>query len=62
MTLKIKVVGEKVVRGKNLIPSKGWRLIAPSGKGFKATLIHSMSLGGEKLAQFRVLPHPRKKK
>jgi hypothetical protein len=34
----------------------GWRLVAPSGRrGFKAVLVSTLSIGGKRVALFKVL-------
>ncbi len=58
--MKIRVAKEaRVHRGEKIRTGKGWRLVSPGkGRGFKATLITTIQAGGEKVAIFRVLPHP----
>ena len=41
---------------------KGWRLFSPGEtRGFKASLIKRIDIGGEIIAIFRVLPNPEKR-
>ena len=62
-TSKTKVAGIPVTRGANLPTGKGWRLLSPGGKTvMKAALLTKLTAGKEKLAIFRVLPNPSKKK
>jgi hypothetical protein len=58
MTRKTVVAGRKVKRGVRMRRGKGWRLEAPGGQGYKATLIERFNIGDESVAIFRVLPHP----
>jgi hypothetical protein len=49
----------KVLRGQKMKTGKGWRLASPNAtRGFKATLIKRIDVGGEIIAIFRVLPVP----
>jgi hypothetical protein len=57
-TRKTTVAGTKLKRGKRMAGGKGWRLVAPGGKGFPASLLVRKAIGGESIAIFRVLPHP----
>lgn len=58
MAKKTKLAGVEVKRGERMRKGKGWRLEAPGGQGYKATLIKRFNVGGENVAIFRVLPHP----
>jgi hypothetical protein len=52
----------KVLRGQKMKTGRGWRLISPGAtRGFKATLIKRIPVGGEIIAIFRVLPMPEKR-
>jgi len=55
---KTRVAGHSVKRGHNLPAGKGWRLVTQGGRAFKGTLLRKVSIGGETLALFRVLPKP----
>jgi hypothetical protein len=53
-----RVFGEALTdcRGTKMNDGKGWRLLSPSkGRGFKATLIKTFRVAGERVAIFRVL-------
>jgi len=55
---KTRVAGHSVKRGHNLPTGKGWRLVTQSGRAFKGTLLTKVSISGETVALFRVLPKP----
>jgi hypothetical protein len=58
MPAKLKPLS-KIPRGQKMKPGKGWRLASPGEtRGFKATLVKRIDVGGEILAIFRVLPTP----
>jgi hypothetical protein len=57
---KATTVGKKLKRGERMAKGKGWRLVGPSKKMFKASLIKRLDIGGESVAIFRVLPYPGK--
>jgi hypothetical protein len=57
-TRKTTVAGVKVNRGERMVTGKGWKLVAPGGRAFKATLVRRFGIGVESVAVFRVLPHP----
>ena len=57
---KATVAGTKLKRGERMIKGKGWRLVGPGKKAFKASLIKRLDIGGESVAIFRVLPYPGK--
>jgi hypothetical protein len=45
-----------VKRGNHLPTGKGWRLLRPKQtRGFKASLIKTVRVGGERLAIFRIV-------
>jgi hypothetical protein len=61
MAVKTKILS-KVPRGQKMKPGKGWRLASPGERrGFKATLIKRIDIGGEIVAIFRVWPTPEKR-
>jgi hypothetical protein len=56
MTRKTKVAGVPIRRGRDLNTGKGWRLVTPGERRtFKASLLKTLSIGGERIAIFRVL-------
>lgn len=58
MPIKTKVAGVTLKRGERMTKGKGWRLVGPNKRAFKATLIQRLDIGDEIIAIFRVLPHP----
>ena len=44
---KATTVGKKLKRGERMAKGKGWRLVGPSKKMFKASLIKRLDIGGE---------------
>jgi hypothetical protein len=61
MAEKAKILS-RVPRGIIMKPGKGWRLASPGEtRGFKATLIKRIDVGGEIIAIFRVWPTPDKR-
>lgn len=53
-TLKIKETTVK--RGNHLPTGKGWRLLRKNEtRGFKASLLKTLKVGGERLAIFRIV-------
>lgn len=48
----------RLPRGERMSTGKGWRLVGPGKKSFKAALLKKIKIGGETLAIFRVLPNP----
>ena len=62
MVRKTTVAGVKVKRGERMKKGKGWKLMAPGGQAFKASLIQRLDIADESIAIFRVLPHPDAKK
>jgi hypothetical protein len=52
---------EKLTRADNIPtkPAKGWRLVTPNKKAFKASLLKVINIRDERLAIFRVLPTPK---
>jgi hypothetical protein len=56
MTRKTILDGKKVPRGTRMATGKGWRLRTPSGNYFKAALLKTLKIGGERVAIFRVAP------
>jgi hypothetical protein len=58
MLRKTVVAGVKVKRGERMATGKGWRLVGPGKKAFKASLLKRLDIGGESIAIFRVLRHP----
>jgi len=57
-TKKTNVLGVKTPRGEKMKTGRGWRLLSPTGRAFKATLVSRLPIGGEIVAVFRVLPNP----
>jgi hypothetical protein len=57
-TKKTKVLGVKTPRGENMKTGRGWRLLSPTGRAFKVTLISRLDIGAESVAVLRVLPMP----
>jgi hypothetical protein len=55
---KTRIDGHSVKRGHNIAIGKGWRLVTPTGRAFKATLLSKARVSGEIVALFRVLPKP----
>lgn len=47
---------KKVPRGTRMATGKGWRLRTPSGNFFKAALLKTLKIDGERVAIFRVAP------
>ena len=62
MVRKTTVAGKQVKRGERMKKSKGWRLVAPGGQGYKAVMLKRFDIAGASVAIFRVLPHPDAKK
>ncbi len=61
MAVKTEILS-KVPRGQKMPTGKGWRLFSPGEtRGFKASLIKRIDIGGEIIAIFRVLPNPEKR-
>ena len=58
MAKKTKVLGVTTTRGKQMKTGKGWKLLTPTGKTFKAVLVRRLKIGDENVAVFRVLPMP----
>jgi hypothetical protein len=58
MAKKTNVLGVKTPRGDNMTPGRGWRLLSPTGRAFKVTLVRHFKVGDEKVAVLRVLPNP----
>jgi hypothetical protein len=52
---------ERLVRADNIPtkPAKGWRLVTPGKKAFKASLLNVIKVRDERLAIFRVFPNPK---
>jgi hypothetical protein len=57
-TKKTKVLGVRTPRGENMKTGRGWRLLSPTGRAFKVTLISRLDIGAESVAVLRVLPMP----
>ena len=55
----ITVLGVKILRGQDMATGKKWKLVTPGKRGFKAALLQKLTIGGERLAIFRVLPFDR---
>ena len=49
------VLGVKAPRGEKMRSGKGWRLISPTDRVFKAALLKRLSIGTESVAIFKVL-------
>jgi hypothetical protein len=58
MPKQVRVAGVKTDRGERMKKGKGWRLVGPGAKAFKATLVRRMDIGDESVAVFRVLKYP----
>jgi len=56
--LKTKLLGVQTPRGEKMRKGKGWRLVSPGRRTFKAVLITRHNIGDESVAIFRVLPVP----
>ena len=54
MANKTKVADTTVERGVNMKTGKGWRLVSKGGKAFKAALLTTIDVAGERLAVFRI--------
>jgi hypothetical protein len=54
----IKATNANRKRGKRMAKGRGWRLIAPGGGEFRATLKYRAKSKGSKFALFRVLKDP----
>jgi hypothetical protein len=55
MARKTKVAGVPIRRGRDLNTGKGWRLVTPGERRtLKASLLKTLSIGGERIAIFRV--------
>jgi hypothetical protein len=54
---KIKTNAQDVtaLRGEKMRTGKAWRLVSPTGRAFKATLVKRMKIGKESVAIFRVV-------
>jgi hypothetical protein len=53
---RVTVAGMRLRRGIKMPEGLGWRLVSPSGRrGFKAALVSTFSLGGKRVALFKVL-------
>ena len=55
MTKKTDPSVVKAPRGQKMKTGKAWRLITPSGRAFKATLVKRVNIGRESVAIFRVI-------
>ena len=55
---KTRLLGVKAPRGEKMSTGKGWRLVSPSERVFKAVLVKRFNIGTESVAIFRVLPVP----
>jgi hypothetical protein len=54
-----KALDAEFERGVNMKPGKGWRLVSPTGRSFKASLAKRIKIGEENVALFRVsVPKP----
>ena len=58
MAKKPVVAGKKLARGSTLKTGKGWTLVSPGDKGFKASLHATFKIGGERIVVFHV-PDPK---
>jgi hypothetical protein len=59
--MKINTNIQEVVakRGEKMKTGKAWRLVSPTGRAFKASLVRRLKIGKESVALFRVLTSPR---
>lgn len=48
-----------VPRGEKMRTGKAWRLVSPTGRAFKATLVKRVKIGKESVAIFRVVTTPK---
>lgn len=55
----ITILDQKIPRGQEMSTGKGWRLVTPTKRGFKAALLKKIDIKGERLAIFRVAPFDR---
>ncbi len=49
----------KTARGEKMKTGKGYRLITPTGRGFKATLVRRIKIGKEDVAILRIITSPK---
>jgi hypothetical protein len=58
----ITVAGNMVSQGERMRTGKGWRLVGPNDRSFKATLIVRKKIGKEDLVIFRLVVPPGSRK
>ena len=59
MSSKTKTQEVSAKRGEKMRTGKAWRLLSPTGYGFKATLVRRLKIGKETVAVFRVIAFPK---
>jgi hypothetical protein len=57
--IKTNVQDVAVPRGEKMRTGRAWRLVRPTGRAFKATLVKRVKIGKESVAIFRVITSPK---